>query len=148
MSRPQTQRNAWAAALATRASRFLTPSSFLSLTRIAGAAAGFLTQVILARTLHASSLGVFFSVTSLAAVVGLIAAYGFPAIAPRFLSRYRERGKIGLMAAFVSRARTDAAVYAVLATAAVMVFGLLWPALSTEARLGEHSDVVTIAFLK
>ena len=132
---PRVQENAWAAALRAGAGRFVTTSSMLSLARIAGAAAGFLTQVVLARTLHPSALGVFFSVTSLAAVVGLIAAHGYPAIAPRFVSRYREQGKPNLIAAFVARARKDATIYAVLATAAVLAFGLLWPALSFEARL-------------
>src|SRR6185437_2123530 len=51
-------------------------SSLLSLARVAGALAGFFTQVVLARTLQTSALGVFYSVTSLAAVVGLIAAHG------------------------------------------------------------------------
>ena len=106
-------------------------SSLLSLARIAGALAGFVTQVVLARTLHASALGVFFSVTSLAAVVGLIAAHGYPAIAPRFLSRYREQGKEGLIQAFVARAQRDAFVYVAIATLAVLAMALLWPSLSS-----------------
>lgn len=109
-------------------------SSLLSLARIAGALAGFVTQVVLARTLYASALGVFFSVTSLAAVVGLIAAHGYPAIAPRFLSRYREQGKEGLIQAFVARAQRDAVVYVTIATLAVLAIALFWPSLSTEAR--------------
>jgi hypothetical protein len=52
------------------AGRLASTSSLLSLARIAGALAGFATQVVLARTLQASALGVFYSVTSLAAVVG------------------------------------------------------------------------------
>jgi len=123
------------AALLTKAGRLFSTSSLLSLARVAGALAGFATQVVLARTLHASALGVFYSVTSLAAVVGLIAAHGYPAIAPRFLSRYREQGKEGLIADFVARARRDATVYAAIATLGVLAIALLWPSLSTEARL-------------
>jgi len=91
-------------------------SSLLSLARVAGALAGFVTQVVLARTLQASALGVFYSVTSLAAVVGLIAAHGYPSIAARFMLRYREQGKEGLVAAFVRVARRDATLYAAAAT--------------------------------
>ncbi|ODS03237.1 hypothetical protein AUC71_10695 [Methyloceanibacter marginalis] len=129
LSRPG---GAWIAPLL---SRLVTTSSLLSLARVAGALAGFITQIVLARTLHASALGVFYSATSLAAVVGLIAAHGYPAIAPRFLSRYRKQGKTELIAAFVARARKDATVYVTIATVAVLAFGLLWPALSLERGL-------------
>ena len=144
MSPPHVRRDAWTAALRARASHFLTPSSILSLARIAGAAAGFLTQVLLARTLHASALGVFFSVTSLAAVVGLIATHGYPMIAPRFVSRYREQGKPGLIVAFVSRARRDATLYAAIATGAALALGLLWPSFSFEERLATIAAALSI----
>ena len=126
-SRPSAsaQGSAWFAPLLAQARRLFTTSSLLSLARVAGALAGFATQIVLARTLHASALGVFYSVTSLAAVVGLIAAHGYPAIAPRFMSRYREQGKEGLIAAFVARARKDATVYAAIITAAVLAIAAL-----------------------
>jgi O-antigen/teichoic acid export membrane protein len=138
LSRPG---GAWIAPLL---SRLVTTSSLLSLARVAGALAGFITQIVLARTLHASALGVFYSATSLAAVVGLIAAHGYPAIAPRFLSRYRKQGKTELIAAFVARARKDATVYVTIATLAVLAFGLLWPALSLEARLATIAAALSI----
>jgi O-antigen/teichoic acid export membrane protein len=111
---------------------------------VAGAGAGFVTQVVLARTLQASALGVFYSVTSLAAVVGLIAAHGYPAIAPRFLSRYREQGKDGLIAAFVARARKDAVVFVVIATAGVLALALLWPNFIWEVRLALTAAALSI----
>lgn len=141
LSRPGFPGPAWIAPLL---SRLFSTSSLLSLARVAGALAGFLTQIVLARTLHASALGVFYSVTSLAAVVGLIAAHGYPAIAPRFLSRYRKQGRVDLIAAFVSRARRDATVYVTIATVAVLGFGLLWPALSFEARLATIAAALSI----
>ncbi|MEZ5873873.1 MAG: hypothetical protein R3D30_03300 [Hyphomicrobiales bacterium] len=116
----------------------------LSLARVAGALAGFATQVVLARTLHASALGVFYSVTSLAAVVGLVAAHGYPTIAPRFMSRYREQGKEGWIAAFVTRARKDAALLAAIATACALAVAAWWPSLSLEARL--HSPLPRCPF--
>ncbi len=119
-------------------------SSLLTGARIAGALAGFATQVVLARTLQASALGVFYSVTSLAAVVGLIAAHGYPAIAARFMSRYREQGKEGLIAAFVEQARRDATLYAATTTLGVLALALLWPSLSTEARLALVAAALSI----
>ena len=65
-----------AAALLGKMKSLVTVSSFVSVARIAGAAAGFITQVLLARHLQESALGVFYSVVSLVAVAGLVAAYG------------------------------------------------------------------------
>jgi len=144
MSRPRAQDSAFLAALLVQMKRFLTTSSLLSLARVAGALAGFVTQVVLARTLLASSLGVFYSVTSLAAVVGLVAAHGYPAIAPRFMSRYREQGKESLIAAFVARARKDAAVYVTITTAAVLAVAAFWPSLSFEARAATIAAALSI----
>jgi O-antigen/teichoic acid export membrane protein len=144
LSRQSIQGNAWITPLLTQAGRFLTTSSLLSLARVAGALAGFVTQVVLARTLHASALGLFYSVTSLAAVVGLMAAHGYPAIAPRFMSRYREQGKSALIAAFVARARKDAAVYVAIATVAVLAIAIFWPSLSIEARLATAAAALSI----
>src|SRR5680860_322261 len=144
MSRPRAQDSAFLAAVLAQAGRLLTTSSLLSLARVAGALAGFVTQVVLARTLLASSLGVFYSVTSLAAVVGLVAAHGYPAIAPRFMSRYREQGKESLIAAFVARARKDAAVYVTITTAAVLAVAAFWPSLSFEARAATIAAALSI----
>jgi O-antigen/teichoic acid export membrane protein len=132
------------APLSSKLRRLFSTSSLLSLARVAGALAGFVTQVVLARTLQASALGVFYSVTSLAAVVGLIAAHGYPSIAARFMLRYREQGKEGLVAAFVHQARHDATLYAGIATIAVLALALLWPSLSTEARLALVAAALSI----
>ena len=67
-----------------------------------------------------SSLGS--ELRSLAAVVGLIAAHSYPAIAPRFLSRCREQGKQALIAAFIVRADRDALVYIAIATLGVLAW--------------------------
>lgn len=119
-------------------------SSLLAAARVAGALAGFITQIVLARALAAEALGLFYSVTSLAAVVGLIAAHGYPSVAPRFLSRYREQGKSGLVAGFVTRARREATVYAAVATLAVLAGALLWPSLGIEARLALGAAALSI----
>jgi O-antigen/teichoic acid export membrane protein len=125
------------------AAQLVSTSSLLSLARIAGALAGFATQVVLARTLQASALGVFYSVTSLAAVVGLIAAHGYPAIAPRFLSRYGAQGKRALIAAFIARAERDALIYVAIATLGVLALAL-WPSLGIEARFALVAAALSI----
>jgi O-antigen/teichoic acid export membrane protein len=117
------------------ATRLLSTSSLLALARVAGAGAGFVTQIVLARTLAANALGLFYSVTSLAAVAGLIAAHGYPAIAPRFLARYKEQGKRELIGAFVARARRDATIYVTITTSLVILGAWLWPTLMLEERL-------------
>ncbi|MEM9592226.1 MAG: lipopolysaccharide biosynthesis protein [Pseudomonadota bacterium] len=114
---------------------FVSTSSLIALARVAGAAAGFVTQILLARSLQPAALGLFYSVTSLAAVVGVIAALGYPEIASRFVSRYREKGPDGLLTAFVVYARKTSAFWAVVATIVIVVAATLWPGLSVEVRL-------------
>ena len=132
------------AALRGGARRLGSTASLLSFARIAGAVAGFATQVVLARALQASALGLFYSVTSMAALVSLIAAHGYPAIASRFLSRYREKDRQALIAAFVAKARRDAMLYVAIATGGVVAFALLWPGLGTEARLAIVAAALSI----
>jgi O-antigen/teichoic acid export membrane protein len=129
---------------AKAAMRLFSTASLLSAARIAGALAGFVTQVVLARALHASALGLFFSVTSMAALVSLVAAHGYPAIAARFLSRYRKQGHQQWVAAFITRARRDAALYVSLAVAGVVAFALLWPGLSQEARFATVAAALSV----
>lgn len=124
--------------------QFVSTSSLLSLARIAGAGAGFLTQILLARTLHASALGLFYSVTSLAAVMGVVAALGYPGISSRFISRYRAKGRDKLLVAFVTHVKKAAAFCAVVATLAVLAFATLWPGLSLEARLASVAAALSI----
>ncbi|ODA68083.1 Polysaccharide biosynthesis protein [Methyloligella halotolerans] len=124
-----------AAALLGKGRALFTVSSMVSVARIAGAAAGFITQVLLARYLQASALGVFYSVVSLVAVAGLVAAYGYPAIAPRFISRYREKGRPDLVLAFITRARREATLYVLIGAVGIVAFGLLWPGLDHVTRM-------------
>ena len=106
--------------------------------------AGFATQVLLARTLQTDALGVFFSVTSLAAVVLLICAHCYPAIASRFVSRYREQWKENLIAAFVSELFHVAAISVAIATIAVLWGAVLWPSFDIDARLALVAAALSI----
>src|SRR5688572_11176768 len=64
--------------------RFMPASALVLAIRLGGAGVGFLIQLILARLLAPEALGTFFSATSLAAVLALLAAWGYPNLAPRF----------------------------------------------------------------
>jgi O-antigen/teichoic acid export membrane protein len=136
--------DAHVAKLTANATRLLSTSSLLSFARVAGAGAGFVTQIVLARNLAASALGLFYSVTSLAAVVGLIAAHGYPGIAPRFLARYKSQGKRDLAAGFIARARRDATVYVAVTTCLVLAGAWLWPMLYLEERLALTAAALSI----
>jgi O-antigen/teichoic acid export membrane protein len=122
------------AALWARIGGFVSTSSWLTGARIAGALAGFAAQVVLARALQADALGLFYSVTSAAAILGIIAAQGYPAIAPRFMARYREQGRSAWIAAFIARARRDTTLYVAIATGFLLGLAWLWPDFSREAR--------------
>lgn len=115
--------------------RLIPTSAFVLAIRLAGAGAGFLTQFLLARLLAPEALGTFFSATSLAAVLGLITAWGYPNLAPRFVSRYRERGMPRLLAGFLRNAARDTAVSSILAGAAVVLVAQFWPGAEPETRL-------------
>ena len=90
--------------------RFIPASALVLAIRLGGAGVGFLIQLILARLLAPEALGTFFSATSLAAVLALLAAWGYPNLAPRFISRYRERKHPRLVAGFLRHAARDIAM--------------------------------------
>src|SRR5687768_13370320 len=109
------------------AAHLLSKSGLVMLGRLAGAGFGFLTQVVLARTLPADELGLFFLATSIAAVIGSAAALGYPNMVPLLFARYQERSRPELASAFASYTRREAAYVSGLVTAlvifAVVVFG-------------------------
>jgi O-antigen/teichoic acid export membrane protein len=94
--------------LAGSTQQFFSSSAVLFGARAFGACAGFVSQILLAHALPAEDLGTFFLATSIAAVLGLVAATGYPDVAIRFFVRYREHGQSKLLAAFVRRCRVSA----------------------------------------
>ena len=75
--------------------------------RVVGSGAGFMTQLLLARTMASADLGLFYIFTSTAIVLGTVAAIGYPGIANQFIVRYKTRGKKRALRAFVRTARRD-----------------------------------------
>lgn len=100
--------------------------------RLLGAGAGFVAQLLLARLLGASELGLFYAVTSLVAVAGLIVVQGYPVIMIRFAARYRAA--IPKFLAFLRGSARQSALAVLLACAALVLAALLYPFEHTETR--------------
>lgn len=119
--------------------KLLSSSAGFTAMRLAGAGAGFLTQLLLARALGASDLGVFYAVTSLALVASILAGQGFPAVMARFVDRYSSRPP--LLRAFGRSALRHLAV-----GVAVLCAGAALLALTPFGTAGQrHALLVAIA---
>lgn len=81
--------------------RLIPTSLQMSLVRVVGSGIVFLTQILLARVLEPSDLGIFYFLTSMATVAALVLGSGYPALLPRFITRYSQRNRLGHLAAFL-----------------------------------------------
>lgn len=121
-------------------------SMLLMAARVVGLLAGFGTQILLARMLEPEGLGIFYFATSIAYVVSMVAAFGYPVIAVRFISRYRTRGNDILKAAFVSRAQMDTAIVSFAGMVLVMLLAAIMPG-DVTTRLAVGAAAVAIPAL-
>lgn len=115
--------------------RTLSAISMIVSGRMAGAALGLVTQVVLAQLLSVAALGSFYMATSLAAVIGVLAACGLPAVTTRFLVRYRSRERTDLSALFMQAARRIVVGAAVLLGGAAALAIAFWPGLAGAERV-------------
>ena len=104
----------------------------MTATRLMGAAAGFLAQLLLARSLPPHEVGMFFVATSAAAVLGLLATQGYPALVQRFSTRYQGRKR--LWRAFASHVQRKGLFAATLVTLTLVAFSVFFPGISGETR--------------
>lgn len=118
-----------------RVEALISSAPAVMLARVAGAGAGFLAQLVLARLLAPDDMGKFFAATSLAAVLGVIAAQGYPNIVQRFVSRYRHKGQKALLAAFVGRVRRETFVGALVFAVLMLAAAMLGPTLEGDTRM-------------
>ena len=109
-------------------------SAMIMLSRLAGAGIGFLTQILLVRLMGAHHLGLFYAASSLAAVLGVISAQGYPQIAARFAGRYRNKQDGGLLSAFTGHAVREGLICACLMAAGVTIWALAWPDADASGR--------------
>ena len=85
--------------------------------RLAGAAFGFLSQIVLARAFAAHDVGVAFLAISVTSFASLVITGGYHTIALTYLARFQAFGRANLVWAFLVAARRDMAVLAVLLVA-------------------------------
>jgi len=83
------------------ARRLLKTTSFLMAARIFGTGLGFLIQLALVRLMTAADYGVYVVAMSLAAVLSIFCAFGFPSVTARFVSLYQEQGDTASVAGFI-----------------------------------------------
>jgi O-antigen/teichoic acid export membrane protein len=100
----------------------------MTFARLAGAGAGFLTQIILARVLGPTKLGIFYAATSFAVVGGIFLARGYPGVTQRFVTRYVERRRPTLLSAFVWQMQLETLLTALPIVVLLVVAMALWPA--------------------
>jgi O-antigen/teichoic acid export membrane protein len=99
-------------------------SGILMLARLAGAGLGVLLQVILARALGATDLGVYYIAVSLIAATAVIGAIGYPSLATRFVARYRADERRRFLSAFLRTGLFD--TLAAATGLAFAIAGLAW----------------------
>ena len=114
--------------------------------RVLGLVAGFGAQILLARMLAPEGLGIFYFATSIAYVVSMVAAFGYPVVAVRFISRYRTRGNDLLKAAFVNRAQSDTAIVSFAIMTVVLVLTAVIPG-DNATRLAIAASALAIPAL-
>ena len=107
----------------------------LTVFRYLGAGFGFLTTIVLAKLLGAQDLGLFYVATSLATILGVVAAQGYPQVAARLLARYRAKARPDLAAAFIAQAARHGLRASLAGAGAVAATAAFWPGLAGEARL-------------
>ena len=118
---------------------------FLMLSRVAGAGAGFLAQLVLARLLTPEALGRFFAATSLAAVLGLVATQGYPGIIQRFVTRYRRPGRAGSLGAFFGQVQRETWIAGLFFTVFLLAPAILLPGLETDSRIFLIATAICVA---
>jgi O-antigen/teichoic acid export membrane protein len=86
-------------------------------------------------------LGFFFAGTSLAAVIGLVVAQGYPEIVQRFVTRYRENERADLLTNFIAQAQRETWMISAAVTVSLVAVALLLP----EADSGQRFVIVATA---
>jgi O-antigen/teichoic acid export membrane protein len=118
-----------------RVKALVSTAPFMMLARLAGAGAGFLAQLVLARLLPPEALGKFFAATSLAAVLGITATQGYAGVVQRFVTRYRRPGRTAQLAAFVAQIHRETAIAALVFMTLLVLPAAILPSLDWDWRI-------------
>ncbi len=106
---------------------FLKTSGFLMMARVGGTGLGFLIQLGLVRVMTPTNYGVFVVALSLAAVLSILCACGFPSVTARFIASYQRQDDKARIAGFLSSGMLHIAVTSGLV--GFLVAGLVWSGL-------------------
>ncbi len=90
--------------------------------RLAGAGFGFLSQLMLARAFPPYEVGIAFLAISITTFVSLLITGGYHTIGLTYLARFQAFGRSALITAFLSAARRDMVVLAIIAVLAASLF--------------------------
>lgn len=86
-------------------SKLLSRSGLVLVCRVSGAAIAFATQILMARWMGATELGIYVYAFSLAMLLSTVAGLGFPAASLRFISQYLESNKTASINGFLRKGR-------------------------------------------
>ena len=92
----------------------------ITVARIAGAGLALVVQILLARSIPQALLGHYFTAISLATVIAMVTAMGYPGITVRFVSRYNAKARPRWRQSFLRLARRDTAILALFGMAALL----------------------------
>jgi O-antigen/teichoic acid export membrane protein len=115
--------------------RFVSLLSSLIGARVAGAAFGLASQVLLARVFAPSDVGVAFLAMSAMAFISLLMTAGYPALGVTYLARYHTLGRKALVAGFFAAARRDALMLSIIVYAGLVLAYFILP-MSDEVKTG------------
>lgn len=124
-----------------------TGNLFLFGSRLAGAAAGFLVQVLLAQALSPASLGVFYTATSLTVIAALVATCGYDGVTARFVLRYKQRNRPLLCASLWHQTWRECLLATLILGGLLLAWATLSPSLDQDARLALLLAALTIPAL-
>ncbi len=116
-------------------SGFLTTSGLLMVARVGGTGIGFLIQLALVRLMTPTDYGIYVVALSLAAVLSIFCAFGFPSVAARFIAAYQASGERSKIRGFLRSALLHLSALALLIC--ICAAGLLWglDAVAAEYRI-------------
>jgi O-antigen/teichoic acid export membrane protein len=101
--------------------------------RLAGAAFGLLSQILLARTFSQHDVGMALLAMSAAGVISLLMTAGYPMLSIGYLARYYTLGRTSLVRAFYAAARRDMLALSLVLLPAIAIGAQLLP-LHAETR--------------
>ncbi len=106
------------------ASGFLKTTSLIMMARVGGTGLGFLIQLALVRLMTPTDYGVYVIALSLAGVLSIFCALGFPSVSARFVAAYLEVVDLSRIAGFIRSAMRHILTMTILLC--VCAFGVLF----------------------